>query len=125
MSDLRRIAANLTQAGKWRQGSVETDAIFVPDANALGPERVILRMNKHYANAEADCAAIVELVNSSIALSAIVDAVSRYDVADTAAALALDRREYGSHRRHKEERAVALVDMVAALRKLEARKEDA
>lgn len=41
--------AALTEAtGAWREGSVETHNIFAQDPDALGPERVLLALNRHF-----------------------------------------------------------------------------
>lgn len=37
-------------AGEWRAGTVETDAVFVPCTDCIGPERVLYRENKAYPN---------------------------------------------------------------------------
>lgn len=55
--------------GPWRKGNVDRDRIFVQHEGGIGPERVLLIMNKHFPSeddadfiAAANPAAILELV---------------------------------------------------------------
>ena len=51
----RRIADAATP-GPWREGSVETERVFVENRlpDALGTERVLLRMNVHFGGCATD-----------------------------------------------------------------------
>ncbi len=64
--ELRALVAAMS-ARPWRQGRVEKHHVFVPCADCLGPERVLLRMNEHFSH-EADSAAIAALANHADAL---------------------------------------------------------
>ncbi len=69
--ELRALVAAMS-ARPWRQGRVEKHHVFVPCAECLGPERVLLRMNEHFPH-EADAAAIAALANHA---DAFVDLVA-------------------------------------------------
>jgi hypothetical protein len=73
--ELRALVAAMS-AGPWRQGRVEKHHVFVPCADCLGPERVLLRMNEHFPH-EADCAAIAALANHADAFVDLVRASER------------------------------------------------
>lgn len=81
-SELRDVIARLTDR-PWRQGSIETDRVFVPDPNGLagpGGERVMLRLNtngQYAGSAAGNCRAIVALVNHADALVALAGAVAQ------------------------------------------------
>lgn len=76
VAGLRALLAGATP-GPWRHGSVERYHVFVPCADCMGPERVILRMNEHFPH-EADAALIVAAVN---ALPALLAAAEERDAA--------------------------------------------
>jgi molybdopterin-guanine dinucleotide biosynthesis protein A len=73
--DLRAIIAAMS-ARPWRQGRVEKHHVFVPCAECLGPERVLLRMNEYFPH-EDDAAAIAALANHAEALVGLVRAAER------------------------------------------------
>jgi hypothetical protein len=56
-----RAVTDAATPGEWRQGSIEKYHVFVEcrDAESLGQERVLLRMNTHF-DYEADAAFIAE-----------------------------------------------------------------
>lgn len=47
--------------GPWRAGNVEHDAIFIANdtPDAMGPERVLMRLNRYYPRNHADDSAFI------------------------------------------------------------------
>lgn len=93
LPDLDKLHAE-TSAGEWRAGSVETDAVFAPCSDCMGPERVILRMNKSFPH-EADAKWIASIHNTWPTISARLKEQdeSVLELQEQVTALELERNE--------------------------------